>query len=83
MRHLICAPLGYQVLGGEGKDLVPGELLLHAEDMQLNAMGIPVPFHRGDLTIQSAPMAARLFEAHWQHIVRFLCRGIVYSVVMF
>jgi hypothetical protein len=32
-------------------------------------MGIPPQFYRGDLNLQTAPMAARLFEAHWQHIV--------------
>ena len=66
--HTMPFPVEYQVLGGEGKDLVPGEILIQAEDMQLNAMGYPVQMYRGDLTIQAAPMAARLFEAHWQHI---------------
>lgn len=66
--HKIGVPVKYNVAGGEAKELVPGELLLHGEDMQLNAMGIPAQFHRGDLSIQIAPMAARLFEAHWQHI---------------
>jgi hypothetical protein len=66
--HTLPFPVQYQIIGGEGKDLVPGELLAHGEDMQLNAMGIPAQFYRGDLTIQTAPMAARLFESHWQHI---------------
>jgi hypothetical protein len=66
--HTLPFPVQYQIVGGEGKDLVPGELLAHGEDMQLNAMGIPPQFYRGDLTIQTAPMAARLFESHWQHI---------------
>jgi hypothetical protein len=66
--HTLPFPPQYQVLGGEGKDLVPGELLMHGEDMQLNAMGVPPEFYRGTLTLQTAPMAARLFEAHWQHI---------------
>ena len=62
-------PVDYQVLGGEGKELVPGELLIQGEDMQLNAMEIPPQFYRGDLNLQTAPMAARLFESHWQHVV--------------
>jgi hypothetical protein len=66
--HTIAQPIEYQVLGGEGKSLVPGELLIQGEDMQLNANGIPPEFYRGNLTIQSAPMAARLFEAHWQQV---------------
>jgi len=66
--HTIGCPVEYQVFGAEGKSLVPGELLLQGEDMQLNAMGIYPQFYRGDLSIQTAPMAARLFEAHWQHV---------------
>ena len=66
--HTVGFPVEYQVLGGEGKSLVPGELLLQGEDMQLNSMGIPPQFYRGDLSLQTAPMAARLFEAHWQQI---------------
>jgi len=66
--HTIGFPVNYQVLGAEGKDLVPGELLLQGEDMQLNAMGISPQIARGDLTLQTAPMAARLLESHWQHV---------------
>jgi len=66
--HTVGFPIQYQVLGGEGKDLVPSEMLVHAEDMQLNAAGIPPEMHRGTLTVQSAPMTARLFESHHQHI---------------
>ena len=66
--HTMPCPVEYQVLGGEGKDLVPGELLIQGEDMQLNAMGFPTQMYRGDLTVQAAPMAARLFEAHWHQI---------------
>jgi hypothetical protein len=66
--HSVPFPLQYQVLGGEGKSLALPELLTHAEEIQLNAMGIPVHLHRGDITLQDAPMAARLFEAHWKHI---------------
>jgi hypothetical protein len=67
--HTAKYPVEYQVLGGEGKSLVPGELLIQGEDMQLNAMGIPPQLYRGDLTLQTAPMAARLFEQHWRQIV--------------
>jgi hypothetical protein len=66
--HTISQPVEYQVLGGEGKSLVPGEILMQGEDSQLNASGIPTEFYRGNLSIQSAPMAARLFEAHWQQV---------------
>jgi hypothetical protein len=66
--HVLPCTVEYQIFGAEGKDLVPGELLLQGEDMQLNAMGIPPQLYRGDLTIQTAPMAARLFETHWHSI---------------
>ena len=66
--HTIGFPIEYNVLGGEGKSLVPGEMLIQGEDMQLNAMGIPPQLQRGDLSVQAAPMAARLFESHWQSI---------------
>jgi hypothetical protein len=68
--HTIGFPVEYQILGGEGKSLVPGEILRQAEDMQLNAMGVPPQLYRSDLNVQVAPMAARLFEADWQHIVQ-------------
>jgi hypothetical protein len=67
--HTIDFPVDYQVLGTDGKNLVASELLHQAEDMQLNAVGVPPQFYRGTLDQQTAPMAARLFEAHWQHLV--------------
>ena len=66
--HTIGFPIEYQILGGEGKSLVPGELLIQGEDMQLNASGLPSQLYRGDLTVQTASMAARLLESHWQFI---------------
>jgi hypothetical protein len=67
--HTISQPVKYQLFGAEGKSLVPGELLLHGEDMLLNAMGISPQLYRGDLNLQTAPMAARLLESNWQHLV--------------
>jgi hypothetical protein len=67
--HTVGCPIEYQILGGEGKSLLPGDILLQGEDMQLNAMGVPPEFYRGNLNLQVAPMAARLFEQHWQSIV--------------
>ena len=62
-------PIEYQVAGTPGNELVSHELLLQGEDMQLNAIGVPPQLYRGDLNLQTAPMAARLFESHWQHMV--------------
>jgi hypothetical protein len=66
--HTIGTPVEYQVLGGEGKSLIPGEILSLAEDSQLNAMGFPAQMYRGDLSVQAAPMAARMFEQHWWQV---------------
>jgi hypothetical protein len=63
--HTIGLPVTYQILGGEAKSLVPGEMLAQAEADQLNAMGFPAQMYKGDLSVQAAPMAARLFEQHW------------------
>ena len=66
--HVLGQPVEYQTLGAEGKSLVTGELLIQGEDMHLNAMGYPAQFHRGDLELNTAPMAARLIESHHQNI---------------
>lgn len=66
--HTIGFPIEYQVLGGEGKSLVPGELLVQGEDMQLNGHGVPTQLYRTDFSVQTAPMAARMTESHWQII---------------
>jgi hypothetical protein len=56
-------PVNYQVLGGEARQLAPEELLTNARESLLNDLGIPVELYRGSMTLQSAPVALRLFEA--------------------
>jgi len=53
----------YTLLNGEGKSFVTPELLEHAQADFLNGLGVPVEMYRKNLSMQAAPMAARLFEA--------------------
>jgi len=59
----IPTPVNYQLLGGEGKNFVTPELLQNAQADFLNGLGIPVELYRKNLSAQTAPFAARLFEA--------------------
>lgn len=62
-------PVKYQLLGGEAKQLAPSELIEQGYDVLLNATGTPTQMYRGDLTVQTAPVSCRLFEATHHHIV--------------
>ena len=55
-------PVEYQPIGGEGQALSPREMIAGEEDRLLNARGIPSQLYRGDLLLQTAPTAVRLFE---------------------
>jgi len=55
-------PIGYQMLGGEGKQLAPKENVQMATDELLNAVGFPAELYKGTLSVQAAPLALRLFE---------------------
>jgi len=71
MTDIQIAPfkVGYQMLGGEAKMLTPKDLIAYAVDELLNAVGFPAQLYKGDLTIQAAPMALRLFEKTWSSLV--------------
>jgi len=56
-------PINYQLIGGEGKNFVSPDLLQNAQADFLNGLGIPVELYRKNLSAQTAPFAARLFEA--------------------
>jgi len=70
--HALPFPVHYQVLGGEARQLAPRELLDQGLDMLLNSIGSPVEFYKGTLTLQSAPVALRLFESTWNPLVTSL-----------
>jgi hypothetical protein len=72
--NVLPFPIEYQALGGDAQNLAPKDLLELGMDMLLNAVGIPMDLYRGNLTIQAAPAALRLFEANWSHLVHNLNR---------
>lgn len=62
-------PLGYQLIGGEAKQLAPKDSVKEAMDELLNALGIPQELFAGTLTLQAAPVALRLFERQFNVLV--------------
>lgn len=65
-------PVQYQALGGDATQLAPRDLIDQAQETLLNDAGTPVQLYRGDMQLQTAPVALRLFEATWQHMVHDL-----------
>jgi hypothetical protein len=61
--------LGYEMLGGEAKDLAPKDSIAQALDELLNAVGFPAELYKGSLSIQAFPVALRLFEKSWGALV--------------
>lgn len=62
-------PINYQMLGGEGKQLAPKENLQQAMTDLINALGYPEDMYTGKLTMQTAPVAIRVFEKQYQFMV--------------
>lgn len=62
-------PIEFQMLGAEGRELAPVDLIEKGTDELLNGMGVPADFYRGTLQLQAAPTALRLFERTWVHFV--------------
>lgn len=62
-------PINYQLLASEASQLAPTELINQGYDQLLNDVGIPVDLYKGSLQLQTAPVALRLFESTWQHLV--------------
>lgn len=67
--HTMPYPVKYQVLGGDAQALAPRDLLDQGLETLLNETGVPVEMYKGSLTLQTAPVAMRLFEANWHHLV--------------
>lgn len=61
--------VGYQMLGGEAKSLSPKDSIQIAFDELFMAMGYPADLYKGTLGLQAAPVALRLFEKEWGHLV--------------
>ena len=68
--HALPFPINMQLLGAEGKNLAPVELIDHGTDEFLNAQGVPAELYRGTLQVQAMPVALRLFERTWVHLVQ-------------
>lgn len=71
MTSIEVAPfaIGYELIGGEAKQLAPKESIQQAEQELLNAMGFPQELFAGTLSLQAAPVALRLFEREWNPLV--------------
>ncbi len=72
--HVSPYALNYQALGGEARQLAPKDLLDSAQEILLNNFGIPYELFKGTLQLQAAPVALRVFESHWSHLVHALNR---------
>lgn len=70
--HALPFPVRMEMLSGEGKALSPQELITAGMDEFLNAQGVPAELYRGSLTVQAMPVALRLFERTWVHLVHGL-----------
>lgn len=66
--HSLPFPVEYQVLGGEGRQLAPHDLITIALDELLNSCDVPAELYKGSLSIQAMPAALRLFESSWPHL---------------
>lgn len=75
--HLIPSAVQQIQLGGDGKGLVPVELLNWCTDQILNAWCIPAEFTRTSLlSAGSNPPAFKLFEQFWERPVSLLDRAL-------
>lgn len=67
-------PVQYQTIGGDASQFIPRDLLDYTLDNLLTSAGVPVELYKGSMTMQSAPVALRLFTSHWQSLVTDLNR---------
>lgn len=68
--HTLPFPVEYQTLGGDASKFAPVDLLNQARETLLNDIGTPVELFKGTLQLQVAPVALRLFESHWTHLLQ-------------
>ncbi len=64
--------IDYKALGGDATELAPKELIDQGLDTLLTSIGVPVEFYKGSLNVQAAPVALRLLEANWSHLIHKL-----------
>ena len=62
-------PVQFQMFGADANQLAPRDLLDQGMETLLNDLGIPTELYNGSLQLQAAPVALRLFESTWRHLV--------------
>ncbi len=62
-------PVSFQMFGADANQLAPRDLLDQGMEQPLNDAGTPVELYNGSLQLQTAPVALRLFESTWHHLV--------------
>lgn len=62
-------PVNFQMFGADANKLAPRDLLDQGTNQLLNDVGTPVELYNGSLQLQTAPVALRLFESTWHHLV--------------
>jgi len=67
--NVLPFPVQYQIFGADANHLAPRELLDQALETLLNDAGTPVELYNGTLQLQVAPVALRLFESVWCHLI--------------
>jgi hypothetical protein len=78
--HALQMPVDANILGGDATRLFPAEMIRHAKDELIDAGGLPVEMYRSTLTIQTTPVALRLFEATHQSIPGIYNRLVAFLV---
>ena len=66
--HQMPFPMDAQIIGGEGKSLIPVDVLKWATEELLNDLGYPFELYTGSLQVQAVPTALRMFQMQWAHI---------------
>jgi hypothetical protein len=67
--HALPFPINMDMLGADGKNLSPTELIDKGTDEFLNGIGVPAEMYRGTLQWQAMPVSLRLFERTWVSLV--------------
>jgi hypothetical protein len=76
--HATTVPVQPSILGGNADQLFPHALIQHAKDEFIDAGGFPVELYRGSMTLQTAPVGLRLFEATNKAIPALLNRALAF-----
>lgn len=67
--QILPFPVNFQMFGADANKLAPRDLLDQAMETLLNDAGTPIELYNGSLQMQNTPVALRLFESTWRHLV--------------